>query len=418
MDDPLKFVFFALSAILLALYAGAFTALELLSVRGSDSGEDTDGSARLGILLSDPASSGIALAVARAVCSLATVITALRVVEGTRLAGPGHVGTGVVIAASLLLATTVGSLLAHRGAERFLGIFRAFLVPVVVLMRPLASVVLKDGSPRGGLARAISYPVIPLKNKIEIAGETSRGAADEEQRIMSSIMEFGETRVREVMVPRIDVVALNLAMNRDEAYDTVVDAGHSRIPVYDDSIDRIVGVLYTKDLLHKIIEGDDVQISKLVREPFFVPESKMIDELIGEFKSRKQHLAIVVDEYGGTAGIVTLEDILEEIVGDIQDEFDTEAVLVRRIDDDSAVCLAKVHVDELNKTLGLNLPEETADSLGGLLYHVIGQVPRVGDEWEDGPLRFVIESVERQRIDRVAIHGLTALSRATEGTGD
>ncbi|MCH7549472.1 MAG: HlyC/CorC family transporter [Candidatus Krumholzibacteriota bacterium] len=221
-------------------------------------------------------------------------------------------------------------------------------------------------------------------------------------------MEFGETRVREVMVPRIDIVAISSGMNREEAVNLIVDAGHSRIPVYEDTIDRVIGVIYTKDLLRQALSGSDFSLRDLTREAFFVPESKMIDELLTEFRARRQHLAVVVDEYGGTAGIVTLEDVLEEIVGDIQDEFDSEEELIRRIDADSAVCNAKVRVDELNEALGIHLSNEVADSLGGILYHMIGQIPRVGDSWALSPLLFEIQSIERQRIDKVLITGLAS----------
>jgi len=180
----------------------------------------------------------------------------------------------------------------------------------------------------------------------------------------------------------------------------------------------VVGVLYTKDLLRRMVDGDDFSLRELGREAFFIPESKMIDDLLAEFQTRKQHLAIVVDEYGGTAGMITLEDVLEEIVGDIQDEFDTEEALVQRVDDNTAVVNAKIRVDELNEALGLELPEEVADSLGGLLYHLFERVPAAGDTWEDLPLRFELSSVEGQRIDKVKITGLVAAtSEAGDGMG-
>jgi CBS domain containing-hemolysin-like protein len=164
-----------------------------------------------------------------------------------------------------------------------------------------------------------------------------------------------------------------------------------------------------------VLEGDEFSIRALAREAFFVPESKRITELLSEFKVRRQHLAIVVDEYGGTAGIVTLEDVIEELVGEIHDEFDTDEELVRRLDRDSAVVSARVHVEELNEMLGISLPEDIADTLSGLLYHFIGRVPRVGDRWSYGQLIFEIQSVERQRIVRVLMRGLASVSGAVAG---
>ena len=164
-----------------------------------------------------------------------------------------------------------------------------------------------------------------------------------------------------------------------------------------------------------MVTGEDFSLREIAREAFFVPESKMIDDLLTEFKLRKQHLAIVVDEYGGTAGIVTLEDVLEELVGDIQDEFDVEEELVQRLDEHTAECNAKVRVDEFNEIFGLELPEDIADSLGGLLFHEIGHVPEVGAVKEIGGVTFEVASVERQRIDRVRITGLGATAGEEEG---
>jgi CBS domain containing-hemolysin-like protein len=210
------------------------------------------------------------------------------------------------------------------------------------------------------------------------------------------------------MVPRIDIVAVDVAMDREEALSAIMEAGHSRIPVYERSIDHVIGTLHTQDLLVKVLAGEEISVRALARDAFFVPESKKITELLAEFKVRRQHLSIVVDEYGGTAGIVTLEDVIEELVGDIRDEFDSEEDLVRRLDHDSALISARIHIEELNDVLGLSLPDEAADTLGGLLYHVIGRVPRVGDRWVHGKIEFEVQSVERQRVVRVLARGLAA----------
>jgi CBS domain containing-hemolysin-like protein len=213
------------------------------------------------------------------------------------------------------------------------------------------------------------------------------------------------------MVPRIDIVAVDVAMPRDEALAAIVEAGHSRIPVYERSIDHVIGTLHTQDLLVKVLSGEDFSIRALAREAFFVPESKLITGLLAEFKVRRQHLAVVVDEYGGTAGIVTLEDVIEELVGDIRDEFDSEEDLVRRLDRDSALVSARIHIEELNDMLGLSLPDDVADTLGGLLYHVIGRVPHVGDRWAHDKAEFEVQSVERQRVVRVLVRGLSSAER-------
>lgn len=204
------------------------------------------------------------------------------------------------------------------------------------------------------------------------------------------------------------MVAVNIHQDMEDALGTIMEAGHSRVPVFDETIDKIVGVVHTKDLLSKIVEGDRFSLEDIRRDVYFVPESKMIDELLSEFKERKIHLAIVVDEYGGTAGLITLEDILEELVGDIQDEFDTEEALVRRLDADAVLCNAKIRLEELNESLGLDLPIGDVDTLGGFIYETFGRVPRVGEFVRRGQLEFKIHSVSRQRIEQVLISGLSA----------
>jgi CBS domain containing-hemolysin-like protein len=322
----------------------------------------------------------------------------------------------VVVALSLFVLIIVARASALSRPERFLRLAGPLVVPTAMVLRPvvgLLGALLRRIHP--SVVRAMALPVLPLKEKIELYGGGNGDGADEERRIMSSVLEFGETRVREAMVPRIDIVAVNVNMDKDEAIDTVIEAGHSRIPMYEDTIDRVVGVLYTKDLLRRMVDGADFSLRELAREAFFIPESKMIDDLLAEFQARKQHLAVVVDEYGGTAGMITLEDVLEEIVGDIQDEFDTEEALVERLDDDTAVVNAKIRVDELNEALGLALAEEVADSLGGLLYHLFERVPAAGEVLEEPPLRFEVNSVEGQRIEKVRISGLAA---AAQESGD
>ncbi len=416
MNTSMDFVAYGLSVILLAVYSGAFTALERLSLRGSEA-DDAEGSGGVfDDVLDDPVQAGLALVLARGACMLGVIATALRLAETGGVTGGGHLVAAAVVAGSLFVPVQVGAITAHRGPERFLRAFRHVILPTVYLVRPLAAMA-RAGRQGGGLSRALTYPVMPLKDKLDAGVPDDGQPGGEEQRIMSSLLEFGETRVREVMVPRIDVVAIAATMAREDALDVIIEAGHSRIPVYEETIDRIVGVLYTKDLLRAIVSRRDFTWRDLVREPFYVPESKRIDELLSEFRARRQHLAIVVDEYGGTAGIVTLEDVIEEIVGDIQDEFDTEEAPVRRVDDDTAVCSGRAHLDEINEVLGIDLDDDEADSVGGLIYHAIGRVPRVGDAWERGPLRMTVEAVDRQRIRTVRITGIAAARRQREAGG-
>ena len=399
-------VFYSFSVAFLAACSAALTALGVMSVRGSDNNEQEGARDWLvARAVDDPVHTGVALGIARAVAVLLVIISAEELVHA---AGP--VGSGVFAAASVLLPAFAARALALEGAETLLRVVRPIVVPTVFLLRPFAVLAVRLlGRTSPALPRLFALEVIPLPEKIGLLGSRGDRAVNEENLIMSSIADFGDTRVRDVMVPRIDIIALDVAMDREELVSHIVDAGHSRIPVYERSIDRIIGVLHTQDLLVKVLEDEEYSIRALAREAFFVPESKLITELLSEFKVRRQHLAVVVDEYGGTAGIVTLEDVIEELVGEIHDEFDSEEEPVRRLDRDTALVIARIHIEELNEILGITLPDDVADTLSGLLYHFIGRVPRVGDRWSYGPLSFEIQSVERQRIVRVLVRGLASI---------
>jgi CBS domain containing-hemolysin-like protein len=417
MDAGLTVILYATSVVFLSAYCAALTALGVLSVRGPehDDGAGVDWLAARAI--GDPVHTGVALGIGRAMAVLLVVVSAVALVHE---AGP--LGAGVFAAASILLPGFAARALALEGAESLLRAVGFVVIPTVYALRPVAVAATRLlGRASPALPRLFAFEVIPLAEKISLLGTRTgrRGEdpEDAEHRIISSIADFGETRVREVMIPRIDIVAIDVAMEREDALAVIMEAGHSRIPVYERSIDRIIGTLHTQDLLVKVLGGEEFSIRTLAREAFFVPESKRITDLLTEFKVRRQHLAIVVDEYGGTAGIITLEDVIEELVGDIRDEFDSEEELVRRLDRDTAVVSGRVRIEELNDVLGLSLAEDVADTLAGLLYHQIGRVPRVGDRWTQGPVGFEIQSVERQRIVRVLVRGLAAVEPVTREDG-
>ncbi|HEU4364130.1 MAG TPA: hemolysin family protein [Candidatus Krumholzibacteria bacterium] len=414
MGSGIAVVLYILSVGLLAAYSAALTALGVLSLRGTETAEDSEPDWLMARATDDPVTTGVALGMARSLSILLVVISAIALVHEA-----GAIGSGVFAAASVLLPAFAARALALEGAARLVRIVQPIAIPTVYALRPAALVVcrlLARASP--ALPGLFAFDVIPLAEKIDLIGDGDGGPAEEEERrIMSSIADFGETRARDVMVPRIDIVAVDVAMDREEALAAIVEGGHSRIPVYERSIDHVIGTLHTQDLLVKVLSGEEFSIRTLARDAFFVPESKRITELLAEFKVRRQHLAIVVDEYGGTAGIVTLEDVIEELVGDIRDEFDSEEDLVRRLDRDSALVSARIHIEELNDILGLSLPDDVADTLGGLLYHVIGRVPHVRDRWVHGKIEFEVQSVERQRVVRVLVRGLSSDERLAAEEG-
>jgi len=222
---------------------------------------------------------------------------------------------------------------------------------------------------------------------------------EEEREMITAIVAMGETTVREVMTPRIDIVALDVDDPPEESVRLVIESPYSRFPVYEDTVDHIIGVLHIRDLLVALNRNPEaVDIRPLANETLFVPESKKIDELLWALKREKRHMAIVTDEYGGTAGLVTIEDVLEEIVGEIQDEYDDESQAVYRKEDGSFVVNASIPIEEFTEETELELDGEGADTLGGLLYSKFGRIPRKGDLIHINGLKFTILSLDRNRI--------------------
>lgn len=257
------------------------------------------------------------------------------------------------------------------------------------------------------VARQAQINTEELKLIVERGGETGVLEAEEEQMI-SAVIELGGRRIHEVMVPRTDMTALPVTATMDEVIDTFISEGHSRIPVYKKTMDEIVGVLYAKDLLPFLkAGGPKPDLRKLLRAPLFAPESMSIDDLLHKLQGRRVHLAIVLDEYGGTAGMVTIEDLLEEIVGDIQDEYDTEEPLTVRLSDDEVRIDGRASVDDMAELFDIELGDledaEEYDTVGGLIYHRIGGVPKPGDKVEikEYGLTLTVEVTDGHRVGKV-----------------
>jgi CBS domain containing-hemolysin-like protein len=206
------------------------------------------------------------------------------------------------------------------------------------------------------------------------------------------------------MVPRIDVAALSVTASIDEAVAVFVEKGFSRLPIYEESVDNIVGVLYAKDFLPFLLMGERPEsLREVARPPYFIPEGKKVDELLTELRQTKVHIAIVVDEYGGTAGIVTVEDLLEEIVGEIEDEYDVASTPIERLGEDEVVVDARVTVDALNELFDVNIEDEDYDTVGGLVYHILGKMPGAGDSLSVDGLDLQVVSVMGRRIKKVRV---------------
>jgi CBS domain containing-hemolysin-like protein len=222
--------------------------------------------------------------------------------------------------------------------------------------------------------------------------------------MIEGIFDLKQTVAREIMIPRTYIVGVSRDSTKEQILSTIIESGHSRIPVYNENIDHIVGILNAKDLLPLWLDGDtEFHIGPILREPFFVPETKRINDLLNELRTKKSHLAVIVDEYGGTAGIVTIEDIIEEIIGEIRDEHDMEEELFILQEDGSVFVNAWANLDDFEERFGVTLPREGFDTLGGFIIHLLGKVPRKGEEIEYEGLRIKIQAGDQKKITRVAV---------------
>ncbi|NBK24256.1 MAG: HlyC/CorC family transporter [Spirochaetia bacterium] len=226
---------------------------------------------------------------------------------------------------------------------------------------------------------------------------------EERQTMIEGIGELNDKTVKEIMVPRVDVEFINSNVTLDELYGIIQEQGFSRYPVYEDTIDNIVGILYAKDILrHGIENGFDVKA--LMRKPYFIPESKHLDDLLREFKIRKVHIAIAIDEYGGVSGIVCMEDILEVIVGDIQDEFDDdEGDGIFKVEDQVYIVEARTSIDDVNEKIGLKIDEDDFETIGGYVFELFGRIPAEKESVEDLQAVFTVESIDGHKINQLKL---------------
>jgi magnesium and cobalt exporter, CNNM family len=320
--------------------------------------------------------------------------------------------TVVLALFTIVFAELVPKTLALANAERF-----AFTLslPIEFLARALKPVIVAltgvtnwiAGLFGARVSDEVQISAEELRLIVERGGEQGVLEAEEEQMI-NAVIELGTRRVHEVMVPRTSIVALPHDLTIEQAVDTIVAEGHSRIPVYQGTVDEIIGIIYAKDLLPFLKSGapDPPPLRSLFRTPVLVPESMSVDDLLHELQRRKVHIAIVLDEYGGTAGLVTIEDLLEEIVGEIQDEYDVEEPMIERLSDDEARVDGRANVDDLADLFDTDVPledEDEYDTVGGLIYHRIGGVPRPGDQVSLDGLTLTVEKTDGRRVSKVLV---------------
>jgi CBS domain containing-hemolysin-like protein len=250
-----------------------------------------------------------------------------------------------------------------------------------------------------------------LKSWVE-SNQGEGGLELEERQMIYSIFQFGERLAREIMVPRMDMLAFEVTTSLAQAARAFTQSGHSRVPVYEQDIDRIIGLLYAKDLLHVMQNGwEQASIRELLRPAYFVPDTKKADALLTEMQAQRIHMAIVVDEYGGVVGLVTLEDIIEEIIGEIQDEYDLSEEEPVQQEGDAYIFLGRIDLDDFNQVMDSNLPKEESDTLAGFLYDSFGRVPQDGESIQTDGLLLTIEQVIGRRIRRVRVQRLPLLEK-------
>jgi putative hemolysin len=429
MSFPLGEILFL---VFLTFLEGFFVAAEiaLVSVRRSRIDQLVEGGSpsarRVRRLIDDPgrflAVSQIGLtfigffASAYAAVSLVSGLQALLESLGVNAAAAG--GTALVVVTiilalfTIIFAELIPKSIALASPERFalflarpIDLIARALGPLVTVMSGITRWVTRSIGVDMNQEAAISADELRLI--VERGGEQGVLEAEEEQMI-NAVIELGDRRVHEVMVPRVAIAAVESDATLEEAIDLVVEVGHSRIPVYHDTIDEIVGILYAKDLLPylKNDAGPRPPLRKLLRPPVLVPESMTVDDLLHEFQRRKVHIAVGLDEFGGTAGLVSIEDLLEEIVGEIQDEYDVEEPMVVRLSDHEARVDGRADVDEILELFDLDLKLEDAeeyDTVGGLVYHRIGGVPAPGDSVDVDGLRLTVESTDGRRVGKVLV---------------
>lgn len=278
---------------------------------------------------------------------------------------------------------------------------------VMWLFKPLVSLLIRFSQIISALFNSNSLVNTVTEEEIMTlvdAGHTGGAIEDEEKEMIYSVLQLSETYVREMMTPRIDIKAVGVHHSLEDAMDVFINTGLSRIPVYEDSIDNVRGLLYAKDMLPRWKQDQSTTISAVMRPAYFVPETKSADELLKELQQRKVHMAIVVDEYGGTAGLVTIEDIIEEIIGDIQDEYDLyEEDEYEQTGENEYIVDAGIDLDDFNDLLDLNLPTEDSDTLGGFIYTHFGRVPEVDEEIDSEKLYLRVMSVDGRRIRKAYV---------------
>ena len=313
--------------------------------------------------------------------------------------------TVVVTFLLLLFGEIIPKVLSQSMPVKFSLVVAQPLLAVRWLLRPLSAVLVRTGNRISSLA---SHNNEISMDELADAVDMTRSDSTEEHNMLEGIVNFVNTEVEEIMKPRVDITAVELTDGYQEVRRTIIESGFSRIPVYDDDLDNIKGMLYVKDLMPYIGAGDEFGWQQLIRKPYFVPKNKKINDLLVEFQARKVHMAVVVDEYGSTLGLVSLEDILEEVVGEISDESDVDESFYTRIDEKTYLFDGKTHIGDFERVLKLDEDAMSdvkgrAETLAGLLLELKRDFPRKGDTVRTHGMRFTVDKLDGHRIEKIKV---------------
>ncbi|GLW97901.1 hemolysin family protein [Microtetraspora sp. NBRC 16547] len=405
------------------LLASAETALARISrVRAEEFVKDgRRGAGRLQAIVADPPRYLNLLLLLRLICELgATVIATLLFIDWLGDRGQAYAAAAVVmVLVSYVIVGVSPRTLGRQHADRIALASAPVVYGLTRIFGPLPKLLILLGNaltPGKGFREGPFTSEAELRDLVDLA-EERRVIEPDEREMIHSVFELGDTLVREVMVPRTDMVIIERHKTLSQALSLALRSGFSRIPVTGENEDDVVGIAYLKDIVRRMQETGDgaARVQELMRPATFVPDSKPIDDLLREMQARQIHLAIVIDEYGGTAGLVTIEDVIEEIVGEITDEYDQEIPPVEWLDDGSVRVTARLPVDELGELFDVEIEVEDVDTVGGLLAHALGRVPIAGSEAIVDGLRLTAESLSGRR-NRISTVVVRRVEQAEEGT--
>lgn len=351
--------------------------------------------------------------IANVLASIISVMIALQLAPVVGVSGELAIFIQIVLLTILILlfGETAPKLWAQKYPVQSAGILALPLYWITIILYPISTVIAE-------LLKLFTGKIKLDKSKYVLQDSDIKDLADlsiekgtiesEEHELIHGIVSFGTVTAREIMTPRVDIKAVSVQENIDDLLAIINESGHSRIPLYEENLDKIIGIIYAKDLLPYLKEPEKKKsliLKNIAHEPFIVPETKLVNILLHEFQDRNTHLGIVVDEYGGTSGLISLEDILEEIVGEIRDEYDKDENEITKVDENNYLILGKVSIDELNELLGHNFSSDNDDydTVGGFILSYAGTIPRQGFHFAINNYKFTVKEVVNKRINKILV---------------